>query len=285
MATSSDTASAPKHLTVRTLRPSKGWRQLDFRELWEYRELLYFFAWRDIKVRYKQTVIGAAWAVLQPVLMMVVFTLFFGQITSFQTTGVPYPLSSYSALVPWGLFAAGLATGGVSITANQALLTKVYFPRILLPASTVIAALVDFAIASIVLVGLMVYYGFLPTLATIALPLFILLAIVTSLGVALWLSALDARYRDIHYTIPFLTQLWLFATPILYPESVVPASLRWLYSLNPMVGVVNGFRWALLGQAFAFDLGSWLSVGVSLLIFFSGVYYFLRVEKTLPDLV
>ncbi|HYM39206.1 MAG TPA: ABC transporter permease [Thermoplasmata archaeon] len=285
MSTSSEVASAPKHLPVRFIRPSKGWRRLDLRELWEYRELLYFFAWRDIKVRYKQTVIGAAWAILQPVLLMVVFTLFFGQVSAFQQTNIPYPLMTYSGLVPWGVFAAGLAMGGVSITANQALITKVYFPRILLPASTVIAALVDFAIASIVLVGLMLYFGFVPTLITIALPLFVLLAIVTSMGIAFWLSALDARYRDIHYTIPFLTQLWLFATPILYPASIVPASLRWIYSLNPMVGVVDGFRWALLGQAFAFDLTSWLSVVVALLIFVSGIFYFLRVEKTLPDVV
>jgi lipopolysaccharide transport system permease protein len=285
MATSPHAVSAPRSLPVRVLRPAKGWQRFNLRELWEYRELLYFLAWRDIKVRYKQTVIGAAWAVLQPVLLMVVFTVFFGQISSFQTAGVPYALFNYSALVPWGLFAAGLATGGVSITANQALITKVYFPRILLPASTVIAALVDFGIASVVLVGLMAYYGFVPTLAILTLPLFVLLAVMTSAGIAFWLSALDARYRDIHYTIPFLTQLWLFATPILYPVSVVPSSLRWLYSLNPMVGVVDGFRWALLGQAFTFDLGSWLSVAVSFLIFVTGIFYLLRVEKTLPDLV
>ena len=283
--TPSSPAVVRKHLPVQAIRPSKGWRRLNLRELWEYRELLYFFAWRDIKVRYKQTVIGAAWAVLQPVLLMVVFTLFFGQVSAFQTTGIPYPVFNYSALVPWGLFAAGLATGGVSITANQALVTKVYFPRILLPASTVIAALVDFAIASVVLVGLMLYFGFVPTLATIALPVFIVLAVVTSMGLAFWLSALDARYRDIHYTIPFLTQLWLFATPILYPETVVPASFRWIYTLNPMVAVVDGFRWALLGQAVAVDLTSWLSVGVALLVFVTGIFYFLRVEKTLPDLV
>ena len=216
---------------------------------------------------------------------MVVFTLFFGQVSSFQQTNIPYPLMTYTGLVPWGLFAAGLGIGGVSITANQALVTKVYFPRILLPASTVIAALLDFGIASIVLVALMLYFGFVPTLVTILLPLFILLAVVTSMGIAFWLSALDARYRDIHYTIPFLTQLWLFATPILYPVSIVPESLRWIYSLNPMVGVVNGFRWALLGQAFAFDLSSWLSVAVALLIFVTGIFYFLRAEKTLADVV
>ncbi len=274
-----------KHPPVVIIRPSGGWRWLSLRELWEYRELLYFFAWRDIKVRYKQTVIGAGWAILQPVMLMIVFTFFFGQVAAFQTTGIPYSIFNFAGLVPWGLFAAGLATGGVSITANQALITKVYFPRILLPASTVVAALVDFAIASVVLAGLMLYYGILPTVATLALPLFILLAIATSMGVAFWLSALDARYRDIHYTVPFLTQLWLFATPILYPESIVPASFRWLYSLNPLVGVVDGFRWALLGQAFAFDTGSWLSVLVTIVLLVTGAFYFARVEKTLPDLV
>ena len=281
--------ASPAHVgkvpPVHVIRAAKGWRRLNLRELWEYRELLYFFAWRDIKVRYKQTVIGAAWAVLQPVLLMVVFSLFFGQVSAFQTTNIPYPLMTYSGLVPWGLFAAGLATGGVSVTANQALVTKVYFPRLLLPASTVIAALVDFAIASVVLVFLMLYFGFVPTLAVIALPAFILLAVLTSMGFAFWLSSLDARYRDIHYTIPFLTQLWLFATTILYPDTIVTGTYRWIYSLNPMVGVVDGFRWALLGIPFASDLGTWLSVAVALLIFVSGIFYFLRVEKTLPDLV
>lgn len=276
---------AHKHPPVLKIRPSKGWSRINIGEMWEYRELLYFFAWRDLKVRYKQTVIGAAWAVLQPVLLMVVFTLFFGQVAGIPTYGVPYPIFSYAGLLPWGLFATGLAVGGMSITANQALITKVYFPRILLPASTVIAALVDFAIASVVLVALMLYYGRVPTLAAIALPLFLLLAIITSLGVAFWLSALDARYRDIHYTIPFLTQFWLFATPIIYPPSSVPAAFQWIYSLNPMVGVIDGFRWALFGPPFAFDATSWLSVIVALTLFVSGAFYFARVEKTLPDVV
>jgi len=283
--THSPTTQTREHSPVFKIRPSKGWRRLNLRELWEYRELLYFFAWRDIKVRYKQTVIGVAWAVLQPFLLMVVFTIFFGRLAAIPTNGVPYPLFSYVALLPWGLFAAGLATGGTSITANQALITRVYFPRILLPASTIVAALLDFGIASVVLVALMVYYGFVPTLAAIALPLLIMLAVVTSLGAGFWLSALDARYRDIRYTIPFLTQLWLFATPVIYPPSFVSGPLRWIYSINPMVGVVNGFRWALLGQTFAFDLSSWLSVVVALVIFVSGIFYFLRVEKTLPDVV
>ncbi len=278
-------AQARKHPPVLRIRPSKGWSRINLREMWEYRELLYFFAWRDLKVRYKQTVIGAAWAILQPVLLMIVFTIFFGQVAAIQTNGIPYPAFSYAGLLPWGLFATGLATGGMSITANQALITKVYFPRILLPASTVVAGLVDFGIASVVLVGLMLYFGLVPTLAMIALPLFLLLAIVTSLGIAFWLSALDARYRDIHYTIPFLTQFWLFATPVIYPPSFVTGPFRWIYSLNPMVGVVDGFRWALLGQAFGFDATSWLSVLVALVLFVSGAFYFARVEKTLPDVV
>ena len=219
MSTPTEVVPAPKHVPVRTIRPMKGWARLELRELWDQRELLYFFTWRDLKVRYKQTILGVAWAVVQPVFLMVVFTVFFGGIAQIQTNGIPYPIFSYSALLPWGLFATSLMTGGTSITANSAVITKIYFPRIYLPLSVVLDGLVDFAIASVVLVLLMLYYGMLPTLAIVLLPLFVLLAIVTSSGLALWFSALDARFRDIHYTIPFLTQFWLFATPIIYPIS------------------------------------------------------------------
>jgi lipopolysaccharide transport system permease protein len=268
-----------------TIRPSRGWRRLNLRELWEYRELLYFLTWRDIKVRYKQTVIGVAWAVIQPVFLMVLFTVFFGRIAGIQTGGIPYPLFAYAALLPWGLFSASLATGGTSVTANAALVTRVYFPLIFLPASIVLDALVDFAIASGVLVGLMIYFGVGPTWTVLTLPLFIFLAIVASLGISFWLSSLDARFRDIHYTIPFLSQLWLFATPIIYPASLVSGPAVWVYSLNPMVGVVQGFRWALLGQDFTFGLASWLSVLAALVLFLSGLFYFLRVERMLADVV
>ena len=274
-----------RHSPTTIIRPSRGLRHLNLREVWEYRELLYFLTWRDIKVRYKQTVIGVAWAVIQPVLLMLLFTLFFGRIAGIQTGGIPYPLFAYAALLPWGLFASSLATGGTSVTANAALVTRVYFPLIFLPASIVLDALVDFAIASGVLVGLMIYFGVAPSLTVLTLPLFILLAIIASLGISFWLSSLDARFRDIHYTIPFLSQLWLFATPIIYPVNLVPGPLVWVYSLNPMVGVVQGFRWALFGQDVPFGITTWLSVLVAILLFLSGLFYFLRVERMLADVV
>ncbi len=285
MATATEGASVPKHVPVRTIRPAKGWVRVNLRELWEQRELLYFFTWRDLKVRYKQTVLGVAWAVVQPVFLMVVFSVFFGGLAQIQTNGVPYPIFSYSALLPWTLFATSLMTGGTSITTNASVITKVYFPRIFLPLSVVLDALVDFAIASVVLIVLMLYYGMIPTLAIVLLPLFVLLAIVTSSGLALWFSALDARFRDIHYTIPFLTQLWLFATPVIYPASQIPANLQVIAALNPMYGVVEGFRWALLGQGFAFSLLSWISVLASVLIFVGGLFYFQRTERRLADVV
>ncbi len=284
-AASSQVASAPKHVPVRVVRPSKGWTRIDFRELWDQRELLYFLTWRDLKVRYKQTVLGVAWAVVQPVFLMVVFTVFFGGLAGIQTNGVPYPVFSYSALLPWGLFATSLMTGGTSITANSAVITKIYFPRIFLPLSVVLDGLVDFAIASVVLVLLMFYFGMVPTLAVVFLPLFVLLAVVTSSGLALWFSALDARFRDIHYTIPFLTQLWLFATPVIYPPSQIPPSLQVIAALNPMYGVVQGFRWALIGQSFAFGPLSWVSVLAAVLIFLGGLFYFQRVERRMADVV
>ncbi len=285
MPAATDVATVPKHVPVRTIRPTTGWTRINFRELWDQRELLYFFTWRDLKVRYKQTVLGVAWAVVQPVFLMVVFSAFFGGLAQIQTSGIPYPIFSYSALLPWGLFATSLMLGGTSITTNAAVITKVYFPRIFLPLSIVLDALVDFAIASVVLIVLMLYYGMIPTLAIVLLPLFILLAIVTSSGLALWFSALDARFRDIHYTIPFLTQLWLFATPVIYPASQIPANLRVIAALNPMYGVVEGFRWALLGQSFAFGALSGISVLASVLIFIGGLFYFSRTERRLADVV
>ena len=285
MSAASDVVSVSKHIPVRTIRPAKGWIRINFRELWEQRELLYFFTWRDLKVRYKQTVLGVAWAVVQPVFLMVVFSVFFGGLAQIQTNGVPYPIFSYSALLPWTLFATSLLTGGTSITTNAAVITKVYFPRIFLPLSVVLDALGDFAIASVVLIVLMFYYGMIPTLAIVLLPLFVLLAVVTSSGLALWFSALDARFRDIHYTIPFLTQLWLFATPVIYPASQIPANFQWIAALNPMYGVVEGFRWALLGQSFAFGPLSWISVLASVVIFIGGLFYFQRTERRLADVV
>ncbi len=270
-------------LTV--ISPSSGWLGVSRRELWAYRELLYFLVWRDLKVRYKQTVLGVGWSVLQPVFLMIVFTLFFGKLAGLQTSGVPYPVFAFVALLPWTLFARGLTDASTSLSANRNLITKVFFPRILLPAAAVLAAVVDLAIAFVVLVFLMAYYGVVPTLAVVALPLFVAVAIIAAMGIGFWFSALDAKYRDIKYTLPFLTQFWLFVTPVVYPVTLVPDAWRWLYSLNPMVGVVEGFRWALLGQAWTLDSYTLLSVGIAILLFAGGVVYFGRAERSLADVV
>jgi len=266
------------------IRPSQGWISLNLRDLWEYRELLYFLTWRDIKVRYKQTVLGAAWAVLQPFFTMVVFSIFFGRLAKVPSDGIPYPIFAYSALLPWQLFAQAMTRSGNSLVANQHLITKVYFPRLIIPISAVLAGLVDFAIAFVVLLGMMFYYGIVPTAAALTLPLFLLLAMATAMAVGLWLSALNVQYRDVGYTIPFLTQSWLFATPIAYSSSLVPEQWRALYGLNPMAGVVEGFRWALLGKA---PPGPLLVVSVTVvtLLLIGGVYYFRRMESIFADVV
>lgn len=267
------------------IRPSKGWAALDLAALWRYRELIFFLSWRDIKVRYKQTALGIAWAVIQPVSTMVVFSLFFGQLAGIPSDGLPYPIFAYCALLPWQLFAYSLTESSNSLVANQNLITKVYFPRLVIPISSVLASLVDFVIAFGVLVGLMGYYHIAPTQAAWTLPLFVLLAVSLALGVGLWLSALNVRYRDVRYTLPFLTQVWLVATPIAYPSSLVPEQWRALYGINPMAGVVEGFRWALLGTGKA--PGNMLAVSAlaTLVIFVSGLYYFRRMERIFADTV
>ena len=267
------------------IRPSTGWVPLKLKELWEYRELLYFLVWRDVKVRYKQTVLGAAWAVIQPFFTMVVFSIFFGRLAGIPSDGLPYPIFAYCALLPWQLFSHAMMESGNSLVANQNLITKVYFPRLVIPLSAVLAGLVDFGIAFLVLLGMMAYYGMAPTMAVVTLPLFILLAIATALAVGLWLSALNVQYRDVRYTIPFLTQFWLFATPIAYPSSLVPEGWRVLYGLNPMAGVVEGFRWALLGTANAPGPMLAVSVAVVLALLIGGLYYFRHMEKTFADVV
>ncbi len=275
----------PSETPVIHIRPSKGWVSLNLRDLWEYRELLYFLVWRDVKVRYKQTVLGAVWAIIQPFFTMVVFSLFFGRLAKVPSDGIPYPVFAYCALLPWQLFAYALTESGNSLVANQQLVTKVYFPRLVIPISAVLAGLVDFAVAFVVLLGMMLYYGIVPTAAVLTLPLFLLLAIATALAVGLWLSALNVQYRDVRYTIPFLTQFWLFATPIAYSSSLVPERWRALYGLNPMAGVVEGFRWALLGKTGGVGplvLVSALAVGVLLV---GGLVYFRRMEKTFADVV
>jgi len=275
------------------LRPSHGWSALNLRDLWRYRELIYFLIWRDIKVRYKQTALGAAWAIIQPFFTMIVFTIFFGRLAGVPSEGVPYPIFSYTALLPWGLFTKALSDAGRAMISNRAMITKVYFPRLVIPIASVLSGLVDFSIAFIVLIGMIFYYNNVPgeydpitvTPAILTLPLFILLALVTALGVGLWLSALNVKYRDINYIMPFLTQFWLFITPVAYPASMVPEEWRWLYALNPMTGVVEGFRWALLGTSSSPDPMLAISTAISILLLISGLFYFRRMERTFADMV
>ncbi len=279
------TLSEPE--TAHTLRiaPSEGWVTLRLGELWEYRELLYFLVWRDIKVRYKQTALGAAWAVIQPFFTMVVFSLFFGRLAKVPSDGIPYPIFSYTALVPWTFFANGLSEAANSLVSSSNLIKKIYFPRLAIPIATVLAGVVDFVIAFAVLIAMMLYYGIVPTVNTLWLPLFLLLALITSLGTGLWLSALNVKFRDVRYVVPFLVQFWLFATPIAYPSSLLPEPWRTLYGLNPMVGVVEGFRWALLGTETMPHMIVALSALAAMSILIGGAFYFKRMEKMFADRV
>jgi len=270
---------------VTFIKPSRGWVSLKLHELWEYRELLYFLTWRDVKVRYKQTVLGAAWAIIQPFFTMVVFSLFFGQLAKMPSDGIPYPIFSYAALVPWTFFANGLSQSSNSLVGSANLITKVYFPRLVVPISSVISGVVDFVLAFIILFGMMLFYKMVPTLNVIWLPLLLLLALVTALGVGLWLSAMNVQFRDVRYVVPFLTQLWLFATPIAYPSSLLSEPWRTVYGLNPMVGVVESFRWALLGTNTAPGPIIIVSTLAALALLLSGAYYFRRMEKTFADVV
>jgi lipopolysaccharide transport system permease protein len=258
---------------------------LNLRDLWEYRELLYFLVWRDIKVRYKQTALGAAWAVLQPLLTMLVFTVIFGRLAKVPSDGIPYPVFAYTALLPWQLFAFALTESSQSLVTNKNLLTKVYFPRLIVPMASVFAGLVDFAIAFLLLIVLMVIYHVKPSIAAAWLPVFLLMTIATALSVGLWLSALNVKFRDVRYLIPFLTQFWMYATPVAYPSSLVPEPWREWYGLNPMSGVVEGFRWALLGKSGNPGLLVWVSVTAVALLLIGGLYYFRRTEATFADIV
>ena len=270
---------------VLILKPTRGWGRLNLGEIWKYRELTYFLTWRDLKVRYKQTVLGASWAVLQPFLTMVVFSVFFGSLLNVPSEGVPYPIFSYTALLPWGVFAKALNDAGRSLVANRSMITKIYFPRMVIPLASEISGLVDFAIAFVVLLVMMWYFKIPPTTNIWTLPIFLLLAMVTALGVGLWLSALNVLYRDIGYIIPFLTQLWFYLTPIVYPASQVPEQWQTLYALNPMVGVVEGFRWALLGTSTTPGPMVAVSSVVAFLMLVSGMFYFRRMERTFADTV
>ena len=267
------------------IHPASSWSSIGLRELWEYRELLYFLVWRDVKVRYKQTALGAAWAIIQPLMMMVVFSLFFGYLAKVPSDGIPYPIFTFCALLPWQLFAHALTESSNSLVANEHLITKVYFPRLVVPIAAVLGGVVDFAVAFVILLLMMLYYGIVPTWAIVTLPGFILLAIMTALGVGLWLSALNVQYRDVRYTIGFLIQFWLFATPVAYPSSIVPERWRPLYGLNPMAGVVEGFRWALLGKSEPPGALLAVSVAVVILILVGGLYYFRRMEQEFADVV
>jgi lipopolysaccharide transport system permease protein len=288
------TSPAPRSSAVLLIRPSSGWAALNLKELWVFRELIYFLTWRDIKVRYKQTALGAAWAILQPFLTMVVFTIFFGRLAKVPSDNVPYPIFSFTALLPWTLFTKALTDAGRSLVANRSMITKIYFPRLAIPIASVLGGVVDFALALVVLIGMMLYYNYIPNgdyriafgPELLALPLFLLLAVVTALGVGLWLSALNVLYRDINYILPFLTQFWLFITPVAYPASMIPGRWKLIYALNPMTGVVEGFRWSLLGSS-ASAPGPMLAISsiIAVVVLITGLFYFRRMERTFADTV
>jgi len=267
------------------IAPPKGWFELNLREMWDSRELLYFFIWRDLKVRYKQTAIGVAWVVIQPLLAMLVFTLFFGRLAKMPSEGLPYPVFYYTALLPWLYFATALTNATNTIVEHQRVITKVYFPRMILPLSAVLSGLVDFGIGFILLIGMMLYYHQVPTVAALLLPLFVLLTIATALAMGLWLSAVNAIYRDVRYVVPFLVQFWLFASPVAYPSTLVPVRWRWLYGLNPMAGVIEGFRWALTGHGQPPGVLVLVSAGTVLVLLVGGVVYFQKMEGTIADMV
>ena len=276
---------APSEYPSVHIAARRGWLALDLAELWAYRELLYFFVWRDIKVRYKQTAIGAAWAILQPVMTMLVFSLFFGRLARIPSQGLPYPVFYYCALLPWMYFSAAMQGATNIVVDQQRVITKIYFPRVVLPIAAVLSGLLDFAISFVVFLAIMVYYRIVPTAAIIWLPGFTLLAILTALGVGLWLSALNALYRDVRYVLPFLVQFWMFASPVAYPSSLVPEKWRWLYGLNPMAGVIEGFRWALTGHGQPPGILLATSSSAVLLLVLSGLVYFHAMEGTIADVV
>ena len=278
-----DSLAAPAPLY--RIGPPRGWLEVRLREFWEYRELLYFFVWRDVKVRYKQTVIGVLWVVLQPLLTMAVFTLFFGRLAKLPSEGLPYPVFYFAALVPWTYFAGALQNATNIVVENQRVITKVYFPRLILPASAVLSGLVDFAIGFVALAAVILGYGLHPGPAALWLPVLLLLAVATALGVGLWLSALNALYRDVRYAMPFLMQFWMLASPVAYPSSLVPERWRWLYGLNPMTGVIEGFRWALTGHGQPPGALLLASAAGVCAVLVGGFFFFQRMEGTVADLV
>src|SRR5215469_5175957 len=277
-------AQTPEVPVVRITPPTRWW-VMPLTELWEYRELLYFYVWRELKVRYKQTVVGAAWAVLQPLMTMLVFSLFFGKLAHIPSGGLPYPVFYYSALLPWMYFSGALTNATNKVVENQYVITKVYFPRLILPISAVLSGLVDFAVSFLMFVVIMIYYRIQPMWTILFLPLFLLMAVATALGVGLWLSALNAVYRDVRYVVPFLLQFWMFASPVVYPSSLVPAKWRVLYELNPMAGVIEGFRWSFTGTGDPPSRMLLISAAMVVAIVVTGIMYFQKMETTIADVV
>jgi len=280
---SSSAATTPPHIRIQR---SHGWVSLRLGELWAYRELVYFLTWRDVKVRYKQTVLGAAWAILQPFLTMLVFSLFFGKLAKMPSDGVPYPIFVFAALVPWTFFANGLTQSSNSLVGSANLITKVYFPRLAVPVATILSGVIDFLLAFVVLLSMMFYYRMAPSGHVVWLPVFMLLALLTSLGVGLWLSAMNVQFRDVRYTIPFLTQFWMFATPIVFPITLLREPWkRTVFAINPMVGAVEGFRWAIFGTREAPIAIVAVSFAAALTVLAAGALYFRRMERTFADIV
>lgn len=279
-----DTNQIDPSIPTLIIRPPKKWVPVDFHELWDYRELITTFTMRDVKLRYKQTGLGIAWAVLQPVLTMLIFSIIFGRLANLPSDGVPYPLFVLAALLPWTLFSEGLIRSTTSMVTNANIMTKVYFPRLIMPLSGIMSPVIDFAICLVILLIMMIYYSYVPTINIVFLPLFFLLALATSLGVGLWLSALNVKYRDFQYTVPFLIQIWMFASPVVYASSLIPEPLRVWYGLNPMAGVIDGFRWALLGSGMPSTMVL-VSVGMVIVLLVSGMFYFRRMEQYYADIV
>ena len=275
---------------VKTLRrsvisPSRGWLSLNLKEVWEYRELLGILAWRDITVRYKQSIVGIGWAIIQPLMTMIIFTIIFGKFAKLPSDGLPYPIFAYCALLPWTYFARSLGDSSDSLVGSSHLITKVYFPRLILPISKVFSGLIDFAIAFAILVGMMAWYRIAPTKGVLALPLFIGIAMLAALGVGTWFTALNVRYRDVKFVIPFLVQIWMYASPVAYSTSLIPEKWQWIYGLNPMVGVIEGFRWAMLGKAAPSITLLLIPSLIIIAILISGLYYFKKMEKTFADII
>ena len=277
--------SRPEPTTI-YIRPANGLAALNLRDLWTYRELIYFMVWRDLKVRYKQTLLGAAWAVIQPLMTMLVFNFLFNNVAKLPSDNIPYPIFSYTALLPWGLFSTALNNASRSLTSNHNMITKIYFPKLILPMASVLAGLVDFAIAFVILIGMMIFYHVTPSLTALwAVPVFLLLSVITALGVALWLAAINVQYRDVGYALPFITQFWMFITPVAYSSSVISEKWQIVYALNPMAGVVNGFRWALLGSGNPPDVLVAISTVIALIVLFTGLIYFRNMERTFADTI